>query len=67
MNNRINNRGCNVNKKKCFKWKKDGKIIGFILLIFGVVTICAFFLPVKVWLIVLGLLLIACGFILMKP
>ena len=48
-------------KKKCFKPYKETKDIGFILLVFGVVTICAFFLPPKAWIILLGIVLVLCG------
>ncbi len=56
----------NCHKKKCFPYKKETKDIGFILLVFGIVTVCAFFLPPKAWIILLGVLLIICGFTLMK-
>lgn len=45
---------------------KETKDIGFVLLVLGIVTICAFFLPPKVWIILLGILLIICGFTLLK-
>lgn len=48
-------------KKKCFHFYQETKDVGFILLVFGVVTVCAFFLPPKAWIILLGIVLIACG------
>ncbi len=56
----------NCRKKKCFEVNQGTKDIGFVLLVFGVVTVCAFFLPPKAWIILLGVLLIVCGFTLMK-
>ena len=56
----------NFRKKKCFDIYKETKDIGFVLLVFGAVTICAFFLPPKAWIILLGILLIICGFTLLK-
>lgn len=56
----------NFRKKKCFDIYKETKDIGFVLLVFGAVTICAFFLPPKAWIILLGVLLIICGFTLLK-
>ena len=58
--------GHNSRKRKCFDFNKETKDIGFVLLVFGSVTMCAFFLPPKAWIILLGLLLIICGFTLMK-
>ena len=56
----------NCRKKKCFSVCQVTKDIGFLLLVFGAVTICAFFLPPKAWLILLGVILIICGCVLMK-
>ena len=56
----------NFRKKKCFNMYKETKDIGVVLLVLGLVTICAFFLPPKVWIILLGILLIICGFTLLK-
>ena len=56
----------NSRKRKCCEFSKETKDIGFVLLVFGSVTICAFFLPPKAWIILLGALLIICGFTLMK-
>ncbi len=50
----------------CFHLCQETKEIGFVLLVFGAVTICAFFLPPKAWLILLGVILIICGCVLMK-
>lgn len=38
------------------------ELFGLILFIIGLVTLCAFLLPSKIWMIVLGLLMIFCGF-----
>ena len=56
----------NVHKKKCFNLYKETKDIGFVLLVFGAVTVCAFFLPPKAWIVLLGLVLIICGLTLLK-
>ena len=56
----------NCHKKKCFTCNKETRDIGFVLLVFGIVTVCAFFLPPKAWIILLGVLLIICGFTLLK-
>ena len=32
----------------------------------GVVTVCAFFLPPKAWIVLLGIILIVCGITLLK-
>lgn len=54
---------------KTFNKKKSGgckrgeiELFGLVLLIIGVVTICAFLLPSKVWLILLGGIMIFCGY-----
>ena len=54
----------NCRKKRCFHLCQETKDIGFVLLVFGAVTICAFFLPPKAWLILLGVILIICGCVL---
>ena len=56
----------NFHKKKCFNLYKETKDIGFVLLVFGAVTVCAFFLPPKAWIVLLGLVLIKCGLTLLK-
>lgn len=56
----------NCRKKKCFSLYKETKDIGFVLLVFGVVTVCAFFLPPKAWIVLLGIILIVCGVTLLK-
>lgn len=61
-----NNYNCKPKKKKCFKICNETKDVGFVLLIFGLVTLCALFLPPKAWLIMLGIILIICGFSLMR-
>lgn len=55
----------NCRKKKCIRIYKETKDIGFILLVFGAVTICAFFLPPKAWIVLLGIVLILCGLLLL--
>lgn len=49
-------------KKKCCYKPGEAELFGLILLIIGIVTICAFFLPSKIWLVVLGGLMIFCGY-----
>ena len=56
----------NFHKNKCFNLYKETKDIGFVLLVFGAVTVCAFFLPPKAWIVLLGLVLIICGLTLLK-
>lgn len=56
----------NFHKKKCSNLYKETKDIGFVLLVFGAVTVCAFFLPPKAWIVLLGLVLIICGLTLLK-
>ncbi|MCI9596315.1 MAG: hypothetical protein HFE75_03265 [Firmicutes bacterium] len=57
----------NRNKSKKHKRKKpnsrcdDFRELGFVMLVFGVVTICAFVLPVKAWILLLGAILLICG------
>lgn len=40
----------------------EAELFGLVLLIVGAVTICAFLLPSKIWLIVLGVIMIFCGY-----
>lgn len=57
------------NKNRKIKWLclfKEIKEIGFVLVIFGIVSICAFFLPLKAWILLLGIILIFCGVQLLK-
>ncbi|MEL7655557.1 MAG: hypothetical protein AAGU75_06585 [Bacillota bacterium] len=49
-------------KKCCCRKPGEIELFGLILLIIGIVTICAFILPARIWLIVLGGLMIFCGF-----
>ncbi|HOA42859.1 MAG: hypothetical protein QM289_01955 [Bacillota bacterium] len=52
-----------MEKKKKGKCKKgEVELLGLVLLIIGAVTICAFLLPSKVWLIMLGGIMIFCGY-----
>jgi len=41
---------------------KELQKTGFILIVFGLVTFCAFFLPIKAWILLLAIVLIYCGF-----
>jgi hypothetical protein len=43
---------------------REAKIVGFILAAFGIITICAFILPVKAWVFLLSLVLLASGILL---
>ena len=53
---------CKKNKRKKPGAKcEDIKDLGFVMLVFGIVTICAFVLPVKAWILLLGCLLMICG------
>lgn len=63
MGNNYNGR---PKKKKCFKICRETQDVGFVLLVFGLLTLCALFLPPKAWLIMLGAILILCGISLMK-
>ncbi len=40
----------------------EAELFGLVLLIVGAVTICAFLLPSRIWLIVLGAIMIFCGY-----
>lgn len=52
-----------MEKKRKHGCKKgEVELFGLVLLIIGVVTICAFILPPTLWLIVLGGLMIFCGY-----
>ncbi|MGI6727726.1 MAG: hypothetical protein ACOX4P_04085 [Anaerovoracaceae bacterium] len=51
-----------LKKKPCGSRRGEVELFGLILLIIGAVTICAFLLPSKVWLILLGGLMIFCGY-----
>lgn len=58
--------GNNKFKKKKLPGKyNDVTSIGIILMIFGVVTMCAFILPIKAWIMLLGAVLIVCGILLL--
>lgn len=48
-------------KRKCFSFFKDIQDIGFVLIVFGIITVCAFFLPPKAWILLLGIVLVVCG------
>ncbi|WP_156900446.1 hypothetical protein [Anaerovorax odorimutans] len=49
--------------KKCY-YRKRGEIelFGLILLVIGIITLCAFLLPSKIWLLIMGGLMIFCGY-----
>lgn len=49
-------------RKKCCVRPGEVELFGLILLIIGVVTLFAFFLPSKAWLIILGALMVYCGY-----
>jgi hypothetical protein len=49
-------------KKICCPKPGEVELFGLILLIIGLCTICAFILPSKLWLIILGGMMIYCGF-----
>lgn len=49
-------------KNKCCRKPGEVELFGLILLIIGIVTLCAFLLPSKIWLIIMGGLMIFCGF-----
>ncbi len=51
----------NCKKKKPICNYKEAKDIGFVLIVFGIVTVCAFFLPPKAWILLLGAVLVVCG------
>ncbi len=51
-----------MEKKKPKCKKGEIELLGLVLLIIGAVTICAFLLPSKIWLIMLGGIMIFCGY-----
>ncbi|MBR3786379.1 MAG: hypothetical protein IKJ77_08245 [Firmicutes bacterium] len=51
-------------RKPLFKYR-EACDIGFVLVVFGIVTVCAFFLPPKAWILLLGGVLVFCGFCLL--
>ncbi|NLD18790.1 MAG: hypothetical protein GX663_00875 [Clostridiales bacterium] len=55
---------CCTKKKK--KRKNEYKKMGLIMLLLGAVTICAFLLPIRYWIVVLGLVLVIFGILLIK-
>ncbi|MBN7772573.1 hypothetical protein [Clostridium aminobutyricum] len=52
---------CKPNRKRCGK-KSDIKGLAFIMIVFGTVSICAFFFPVRFWIVLLSCLLVYCGY-----
>lgn len=60
-----NYHNCNK-KRKAFCHYKEARDIGFILLVFGVITVFAFFLPPKAWILLLGAVLVICGISLIR-
>jgi uncharacterized membrane protein HdeD (DUF308 family) len=40
-------------------------LVGIILMAFGATTLCAFLLPVKIWVFFLGIVLLLCGVLLL--
>ncbi|WP_324824001.1 hypothetical protein [Sinanaerobacter sp. ZZT-01] len=61
MGNYTGNHNCNC-KKKYYRRSGEIELFGLILLIIGVVTICAFLLPSKIWLLIMGFIMIFCGY-----
>ena len=53
--------GKNCKPKKTGCDYKKFKEMGFVLIVFGLITICAFFLPVHAWIVLLGIVFIVCG------
>ncbi|HZK02659.1 MAG TPA: hypothetical protein VFC96_07340 [Anaerovoracaceae bacterium] len=51
-----------MDRKKGRCRRGEAELIGLILFIVGIITICAFLLPSKIWLILLGGIMIFCGF-----
>jgi len=53
-------------KKKCCTHSASGtlQLAGILLMAFGATTLCAFLLPIKIWVFVLGVVLILCGVLL---
>ncbi|MGI6731190.1 MAG: hypothetical protein ACOX5F_04715 [Anaerovoracaceae bacterium] len=49
-------------KKRCCRKPGEIELFGLILLIIGAVTICAFLLPLKLWLLMMGGLMVFCGY-----
>ncbi|QAT42804.1 hypothetical protein [Aminipila luticellarii] len=54
--------GCNRPAKPNKCKRNDFKNLAFIMIVFGLVSVCAFFLPIKAWILLLGGLLIYCGY-----
>jgi len=53
-------------KRKPLGKYREAADIGFVLIVFGIVTVCAFFLPPKAWVLLLGGVLVFCGFSLLR-
>lgn len=49
-------------KRNCCRKRGEVEFFGIILLVVGLVTICSFLLPCKLWLVILGVTMIFCGF-----
>jgi len=63
-------KGCGVlsiEKRKSKCRKGESEFLGLVLLIIGAVTICAFLFPLRIWLLLLGAIMIFCGFKLFLP
>jgi|GEM_PF-1686332 len=65
MGSRGNSRR-NFRRARACRSQRDLIRLGFILTVFGVVTVCAFFLPLRAWIVLLGFLLIYAGYNLVK-
>ncbi|NLK73503.1 MAG: hypothetical protein GX285_10860 [Clostridiales bacterium] len=51
-----------MRRNRCFFWRAEMKIIGLVLLILGISIIGILILPYKLWLIIIGFLLIYLGY-----
>ena len=51
-----------IGRDSGYQFRLQNADLGLILLIIGICTICAFLLPSKLWLIILGCLMVFCGF-----
>ncbi|MDD6043484.1 MAG: hypothetical protein PUB87_07020 [Eubacteriaceae bacterium] len=60
-NNNFNNK-----KRRPIPICKEAASIGIVLIIFGAVTVCAFILPPKAWIMLLGVVLVICGIVLLN-
>ncbi len=56
----------NIKKRKNSKSHSDMllQLAGIVLMAFGATTLCAFLLPIKIWVFLLGIVLLLCGILL---